>query len=94
VLIACVARNPSDYEQWAWSSYPGTVGLREPFSFVDAEPALAAFGTVAELRRLVDAWTPKPRDASLLRGDRPVYSERRMATAPPPSAACSKPFRS
>jgi len=49
-----VALNPPNYETWPYSSYGGTIGLREPFSFVDGSVVLEAFGGVAEFRRFVD----------------------------------------
>jgi REP-associated tyrosine transposase len=51
-----VARNPvraglcKSAADWPWSSYPGTVGLTEPFSFVDAEPIVRLFADLSELR--------------------------------------------
>ena len=44
---------------WIWSSYAGTVGLREPYSFVNANPILACFDcpsavAVARLREFVE----------------------------------------
>jgi REP element-mobilizing transposase RayT len=67
-LLTCfkyVARNPADAGlcespcDWQWSSYPGTVGLAEAHSFVDASLVLAAFAgsrerAIAQLRRLVE----------------------------------------
>jgi putative transposase len=61
---AYVARNPVEAflcdrpEDWAWSSYAGTIGLREADSFVDAHRVLGCFDgsrelQVAELRRYV-----------------------------------------
>lgn len=44
-----VVRNPvragrcTSPEDWQWSSYSGTIGLAEPYSFVDAAPLLACF---------------------------------------------------
>jgi putative transposase len=53
-----IARNPPTIERWPASSYPGLIGLREPFSFVDAEPLLDAFGSLAALRAFVEAERP------------------------------------
>jgi REP element-mobilizing transposase RayT len=44
---------------WPWSSYAGTVGLREPDSFVDASAVLECFGSgngraVDELQRFIE----------------------------------------
>jgi putative transposase len=44
---------------WPWSSYPGTVGLAPPHSYVDASRVIACFGTprdvaVARLREFVE----------------------------------------
>jgi putative transposase len=51
VRLACyIANNPDDADQWPWSSYPGTIGVREPFSFVDPGPLLRAFGNAESLR--------------------------------------------
>lgn len=60
-LLGCnayVANNPVRAElcrsadEWLWSSHAGTVGLREPHSFVDPSRLLAPF-----------RWTPDPRAA-------------------------------
>lgn len=80
-LAAYLAHNPGTLYAWPWSSYPGAVGVGASFSFVD-DAYVRSFGSVAEMRRFVEAWRPD------------AYSERRMATAPPPSATRSKPFRS
>ncbi len=45
-----IALNPEHHrvqraEDWPWSSYPGLIGLRPQFSFVDSAPITAAFGT-------------------------------------------------
>jgi hypothetical protein len=80
-LAASLAHNPRDPYAWPRSSFPGAVGDRPPFSFVD-DAYVRGFGSAAALRRFVDAWTPD------------AYSERRIATAPPPSPMRSKPFRS
>ena len=55
-----IALNPANYETWPYSSYPGLIGRRPAFSFVDSAPILDAFGTVAAFRRFVD----EGRDAS------------------------------
>jgi REP element-mobilizing transposase RayT len=60
-----VARNPVEAglcgspEQWPWSSYPGTIGLAEPFTFVDPSLVLGCFSknpavAIADLRRFVE----------------------------------------
>lgn len=61
-----VARNPvaaglvDRPEDWRWSSYGGTVGVSEMFSFVDASDVLGEFGAtramqIRGLRSFVDA---------------------------------------
>jgi len=57
-----VARNPVEAHlcaspaDWGWSSYAGTVGLAEPFGFIDASPVTDCFGrpAAAALQRLRD----------------------------------------
>jgi REP element-mobilizing transposase RayT len=49
-----IALNPRDYETWPYSSYPGLIGKREPFSFVDPSPIIDAFGSVESFRAYVD----------------------------------------
>jgi len=60
-----VMRNPIEAglcdspERWPWSCYRGTVGLGEPFTFVDPSPVLACFSAnpavaIAGLRRYVE----------------------------------------
>lgn len=59
-----VARNPeeaglSKAANWRWSSYPGTIGLRQPHSFVNAAHVLGCFDcpreiAVARLRAYVE----------------------------------------
>ena len=49
-----IALNPRDYETWPYSSYPGLIGKREPFSFVDPSPIIDAFGSVESFRAHVD----------------------------------------
>ncbi|HXY80674.1 MAG TPA: transposase [Gaiellaceae bacterium] len=57
-----VVRNPVEANlctmpgDWGWSSYAGTVGLAEPFGFVDASPVVDCFGrpAAAALQRLRD----------------------------------------
>ena len=34
-LTRYIALNPNNHETWPFSSYPGLIGMREPFSFVD-----------------------------------------------------------
>lgn len=54
-----VVRNPvraglcADAADWPWSSYAGTVGLGEPFSFVDAQAVVGLVADLAELRAWV-----------------------------------------
>lgn len=56
-LFKYVALNPveamlcSKPEDWVWSSYAATVGLREPASFVDPSLVLALFSDPIELAR-------------------------------------------
>jgi hypothetical protein len=104
-LAAYLANDPRDRDVWPWSSYPGAVGLREPFPFVD-DTYQRFFGSSAEMRVYVEAWRGSADDLELIRSGAAVpgtpsgvpgtqvYSERRIATAPPPSARRSKPFRS
>ena len=57
-----IVRNPVEANlcsapaDWGWSSYAGTVGLAEPFGFVDASPVVDCFGrpAAAALQRLRD----------------------------------------
>ena len=49
-----IALNPKNYETWPFGSYPGLIGLRESFSFVDPAPILETFGSVAAFRAYVD----------------------------------------
>ena len=49
-----IALNPKNYETWPYSSYPGLIGTRERFSFVDPAPILETFGSVDAFRRYVD----------------------------------------
>lgn len=55
-----IARNPveaglcSAPEHWQWSSYAGTVGLRPPFSFVDATLVVESARGTDWLRTFVD----------------------------------------
>lgn len=53
---AMVCERPAD---WAWSSYAGTIGEREPDSFVHSDAVLDCFAgplelRIAQLRRLVE----------------------------------------
>jgi hypothetical protein len=57
-VVPYIARNPADRATHPWSSYPGSIGLREPFSFVDDGFLVAAYGSRAQLQRAVDAWAP------------------------------------
>ncbi|HEX3805994.1 MAG TPA: hypothetical protein VHV52_04350 [Gaiellaceae bacterium] len=49
-----IALNPDNYETWPYSSYPGLIGTRPPFSFVDPTPILDAFGSVGAFQAFVD----------------------------------------
>lgn len=54
--LACyIALNPPDPGRSPYASYPGLIGTRPPFSFVDAAPILASFGSVDLFREFVDA---------------------------------------
>ncbi len=53
-LARYIALNPKNPETWSFSSYPGLIGMREPFSFVDPSPILEAFGSAAAFRAYVD----------------------------------------
>jgi len=48
-----IALNPSDHETWPYSSYPGLVGLCEPFSFVDPRPIFEMVGSSEAIREFV-----------------------------------------
>jgi putative transposase len=60
-VVRYIALNPDRHETWPYSSYPSLIGLRAPFSFVDASPILDAFPQIADLRR----WVDEKRDASV-----------------------------
>ena len=55
-----VVRNPvraglcASPQDWPWSSYAGTIGLREQFSFVDDGLIKALYASLAELREAVE----------------------------------------
>jgi hypothetical protein len=49
-----IALNPENYETWPYASYPGLIGTREPFSFVDPTPIIETFGSVEAFRAYVD----------------------------------------
>ncbi|HEX4526310.1 MAG TPA: transposase [Gaiellaceae bacterium] len=49
-----IALNPKNHETWPFSSYPGLIGMREPFSFVDPSPILEMFGSAAAFRAYVN----------------------------------------
>ena len=64
-VFAYVARNPvkaglcASPVEWPWSSYPSTVGLSEPSSFVDANRIVGCLGegrevAIARLRKFVE----------------------------------------
>ena len=53
-VVRYIALNPENHETWPYSSYPGLIGTREPFGFVDPTSLLEAFGNVERLRRFVD----------------------------------------
>jgi hypothetical protein len=64
-----IARNPvraelcGRAEDWFWGSYAGTVGVADPFPFIDATPILAEFAddlfvAAAELRAFVAGEAP------------------------------------
>jgi putative transposase len=95
VLAAYLALNPRDPLTWPWSSYLGTIGLREPFAFVDPAPLLDVFGSASRLRHWIETEAPAPGTAELTQVPRPPsYRARRIVTAPSSSAARSKPLRS
>ena len=48
-----IATNPSEHETWAYSSYPGLVGLRPSFAFVDTEPILEMVGSAETIQEFV-----------------------------------------
>ena len=49
-----IALNPVDPEHWPYASYPGLIGTRAGFSFVDPAPILEAFGSIDGFRDFVD----------------------------------------
>jgi hypothetical protein len=49
-----IALNPPDHERWPYASYPGLIGTRRAFSFVDPSPILEAFGSIEAFRDFVD----------------------------------------
>ncbi len=52
-------------QDWVWSSYATTIGVREAFSFVDARLVLAELGgSVAALELLVETQALRPASAS------------------------------
>jgi len=53
-LPCYIALNPRNHETWPYSSYPGMIGTRPPFSFVDPSPIVESFGSLAVFRRTVD----------------------------------------
>jgi putative transposase len=53
-LLRYIALNPKHHETWPYSSYPGAIGTRPPFSFVDPAPVLHAFGSVDVFRTFVE----------------------------------------
>ena len=54
-LARYIALNPPAPEQWPYASYPGLIGTRPAFSFVDSSPILEAFGSIDVFRDFVDA---------------------------------------
>jgi len=91
VLPAYFAHNPPNLT-WPWNAYGGTVGMRQPFGFVDPTPLVETFGSVARLRAFVEAWQPTERDLNLvhevrLRQGTPRAS--RASTHEPGSRACA-----
>jgi len=53
-LAAYIALNPPNPEQWPFASYPGLIGARPAFSFVDPSPILDFFGSIDVFRAFVD----------------------------------------
>jgi hypothetical protein len=45
---------PETTKPWPFSCYPGLIGTREPFSFVDPSPILETFGSAAAFRAYVN----------------------------------------
>ncbi len=78
-LARHLALNPDRYDTWPYSSYPGLIGIRTPFSFVDPAPLVGAFGSIDELRRFVDEGAAQRRESgSGFAGNRvPSYSAAR-----------------
>jgi hypothetical protein len=65
-VVPYIARNPSEFSTHPWSSYPGSVGARAPFTFVDDEFLLTAYGSLDRLRTAVEAWAPTSADLRTL----------------------------
>jgi len=53
-LARYIALNPADPEGWSYASYPGLIGTRPAFSFVDPAPILESFGSIGNFRDFVD----------------------------------------
>lgn len=53
-LARYIALNPPDHELWPYASYPGAIGTRDAYSFVDPAPILDAFTTAEGFRDFVD----------------------------------------
>ena len=98
-LARYIALNPKNPETWSFSSYPGLIGLRDPFSFVDPSPILEAFGSAAAFRAYVDEGRTAE-DTNLVpaspatRFEPRLHSVRFMTSPPSDSPAGSKPLRS
>jgi hypothetical protein len=76
-VVPYIACNPADRAGHPWSSYPGSAGLREPFSFVDDGFLVAAYGSRERLRHAVDAWAAAAADLCV------------PGTAPGPGPRCA-----
>jgi putative transposase len=57
-LARYIALNPLNPERWPYASYPGLIGTRTAFSFVDPAPILESFGSIDVFRDFVDERRP------------------------------------
>ena len=71
-VIRYIANNPRDPERWPYSSFPGTLGLRPQFSFVDDAFVTDLFASTEDLRHFAaDRRSQEPGSANLVPGSRP-----------------------
>jgi hypothetical protein len=53
-LARYIALNPPDPEGWPYAGYPGLIGMRPAYSFVDPRPIFELFGSIDCFRDFVD----------------------------------------